>query len=83
MQLITRYMIGFTKNIVTLLLLITPLAAFSQPDRGDIRYGNKAYSKGDIEKAEEGYRRALEKDPESFFAKYNLGNALYKRGNPQ
>ena len=76
-------MIRLTKRYILVLLLIIPMTAKAQPDRGDVRSGNRAFSKGDIERAEEGYRRALEKDPESFFAKYNLGNALYKRGNSQ
>jgi len=55
----------------------------AQKERGEVRSGNKAYEKGDIERAELEYRRALEQSPESVFARYNLGNALYKRGNAQ
>jgi Ca-activated chloride channel homolog len=55
----------------------------AQKEKGEVRSGNKAYEKGDIERAELEYRRALEQSPESVFARYNLGNALYKRGNAQ
>ena len=39
---------------------------------------NRQYNKGNYEKSIERYERALEAAPESFEARYNLGNALYK-----
>ena len=65
------------------LLSLVPLISYAQPDRGEVRSGNRAYEKGEVEKAEIEYRRGLEQNPDSFFARYNLGNALYKKGNSQ
>jgi len=56
---------------------------FAQVDRKEVRSGNRAYKDGDVERAEIDYRRALTEDSTSVFARYNLGNALYKRQNPE
>ena len=53
----------------------------AQTDRKEIRSGNRAYNSNDIERAEIDYRRALAADSTSLFARYNLGNALYKKKN--
>ncbi len=69
-------------RIVLIMLFTFVFSVVSaQKERGEVRSGNKAYEKGDIERAELEYRRALEQSPGSVFASYNLGNALYKRGN--
>ncbi|MCD8072962.1 MAG: tetratricopeptide repeat protein, partial [Alistipes sp.] len=56
--------------------------AFAQkyPERGDIRKGNRSYAEGRYDVSEREYMRAVEKNPESFEARYNLGNALYRQG---
>jgi tetratricopeptide (TPR) repeat protein len=66
---------------LTILLSLLPLAlvAAKQPERKDIRLGNKEYKKQSYGEAELSYRRAMEKAPASANAKYNLGNALYKQ----
>jgi len=70
------------KNIKLLILLSflpAALLAAKQPERKDIRTGNKEYKKGSYSEAELSYRRAMEKAPASANAKFNLGNALYKQ----
>ncbi|MFA5850365.1 MAG: tetratricopeptide repeat protein [Bacteroidales bacterium] len=69
---------GFILTIIFAFLINT---AWSQVEKGEIRSGNSAYKKGNYQKAEIDYRRALEKNPNSIQAKYNLGNALYKLNN--
>ncbi|MCC8019085.1 MAG: tetratricopeptide repeat protein [Rikenellaceae bacterium] len=50
------------------------------PERRNIREGNRNYERARYEESETDYRRALEQNPESFEAGYNLGNSLYKQG---
>jgi Ca-activated chloride channel family protein len=66
------------KNLLIILLLITTLGLKAQYEKMEIRKGNKEYNKGAFGESELHYRKALEKDPESANANYNLGNALYK-----
>lgn len=63
--------------IALALLTISPLAA--QEENADIRRGNRAYDREDYPEAEVNYRRALQKNPNSFAATYNLGNALLRQ----
>lgn len=53
--------------------------AYAQQEAPDVRKGNKQYQKQDYTAAEVDYRRGLEKNPNSFEAHYNLGNALFKQ----
>lgn len=69
--------------IIIILIMITSVDGLAQPERGSVRSGNRAYKKGDTERAEVDYRRALEKNPESLFARYNLGNAVFKNGRAE
>ena len=46
----------------------------------EIGIGNRKYEEGDYAGAEVYYLRALQKDPESVIAAYNLGNAFLKQG---
>lgn len=68
-------------TIIVVLMLFSAGAAFGQkyPERRDIRSGNKLYEKGDYTEAEVAYRRALEKNPESYEGNFNLADALYKQ----
>ena len=66
----------------TIIFFVLAVASvYGQADRKYIRSGNRAYQKGEIENAEIDYRRALEKDSGSLYAKYNLGNLMHKKGN--
>jgi len=67
------------KILILLSLFSVSLYAAKQPERKDIRTGNKEYKKGSYNEAELSYRRAMEKSPTSANAKFNLGNALYKQ----
>lgn len=57
------------------------LAASAQPDRRDVRRGNRDFRKENYKEAEIGYRKALVKDTASFAANYNLANTLYRNGD--
>ena len=68
------------KNFIILsTLLFFTVAAQAQEERKIIRQGNKAYGEKKYTEAEEYYRKALEKKPQSLEANYNVGNVLYKQ----
>jgi Tfp pilus assembly protein PilF len=64
---------------IAAILLITT-SAYSQNGRKEIRMGNKLYDKVNYVDSEVKYKKALEKNPNSLDAKFNLGDALYKQG---
>ncbi len=66
---------------VVALLFMLSLPAVAQTDRSEVRAGNRAFKKGDFTEAQAEYKKALALDTASVFAKYNLGNALYKSEN--
>jgi Ca-activated chloride channel homolog len=49
-------------------------------DHKDLINGDTQYDKKEYKKAEEHYRKAVEKVPENNQASYNLGNAVYQQG---
>jgi len=53
---------------------------WAQQERKYIRKGNQAYEKNEFNKADIQYQKALEKNNNSFEAKFNIGDALYKQG---
>lgn len=67
-------------------LAVTPLVSgvdsFAQqhPERRHIRSGNRQYESGNYSEAEEKYRTAIQSNPLSFEAAFNLADALYKQG---
>ena len=67
-------------RLLYIVFLFAALGASAQdmPERSEVRRGNRQYNKGNYEKSIERYERALEAASESFEARYNLGNALYK-----
>lgn len=67
------------KALFILCTLMMALPLLAQEEYSDIRKGNKAFEKGNFSDAEVSYRRALQKNPNSFPALYNLGNALYRQ----
>ena len=69
------------KPLTLILLLLLPLSLFAarQPERKDMREGNRAYNSGDFREAWLSYRRAEEKAPESPNVQFNMGNALYRQ----
>ncbi len=68
------------RRIVYILILsIVSLSVYSQKESNDVRAGNKLYKEGKFTEAEIEYRKGLQKNPKSFEANYNLGNALFKQ----
>ncbi len=67
------------KNLLCILLTAFTVQAFSQSETTSLRKGNSKYKEGNYQQAEVEYRKALEKDPDSYKAEYNMGNALYKQ----
>jgi Ca-activated chloride channel homolog len=67
------------RNQILLIVLCIPLVSIAQVENPEIRKGNKEYDKNAFNEAELNYRKALEKNPASEKATYNLGDALYKQ----
>jgi Ca-activated chloride channel homolog len=68
------------KKLVFVLIFIGfPILINAQQERKFIRQGNKLYDQSKFTDAEESYRKALEKKPQSIEANYNVGNVLYKQ----
>jgi len=67
-----------------IILFLLPLSIFAQQDdaalkreaRKLVREGNELYNQAKFADAEVAYKKALQKDPNSETANYNLGNAL-------
>ncbi len=66
-------------GLIFSLLGFFPAVAWGQRERADIRQGNKAYYEGKYPEAEVGYKRAIEKNINSYEANFNLAGALYKQ----
>ena len=65
------------KLILTLSLFLFSFVAVSQSERKFIREGNTKFDENNYSDSEVSYRKALENQPESFPAKFNLGNSLF------
>ena len=63
-------------------LFIIPSFVMAQSDNSLLKKGNDAYNKKEYDVAAETYKMVTDKDPSNEKAQYNLGNALYKNGNP-
>jgi tetratricopeptide (TPR) repeat protein len=70
-------------NSIIILVLINLLVFISvvnaQSDKKAVRQGNREYKKGEYLDSEISYRSALDINPSSFKANFNLGDALYKQ----
>lgn len=62
-----------------LLMSIITISVWAQKENDDLRAGNKLYKASKFIEAEIAYRKGLLKNPKSFEANYNLGNALFKQ----
>ncbi|WP_245935010.1 tetratricopeptide repeat protein [Breznakibacter xylanolyticus] len=60
-------------------ILIVSTQAFAQQERKHIRKGTSEYTEQKFLESEIEYRKALDKNPESFEAQYNIGASLYKQ----
>ncbi len=66
---------------ILLSLLLLQSLAFGQIENRFIRRGNRDFNKKKYSQAEAQYRIALNKNPKSYPAEFNLGLALYKQNN--
>ena len=65
------------------MLFLTAISAAAQPDKRDVRRGNRDYKKENWKEAEIEYRKGIVKDSLSVAANYNLAADLYRQSNPQ
>ena len=65
--------------LVTIISLCTTSLLFAQHESPNVRRGNKQYNDSNYTEAEVNYRRALDKNDQSFEAHYNLGDALFRQ----
>ena len=66
---------------VIVLAVLSSTVMDAQVDRKEVRSGNRQFKKGNWQKSEIEYRKALVKDTSSFAAGYNLANSLYRQDN--
>jgi Ca-activated chloride channel family protein len=62
-------------------LFILPVCVSGQDENAAIREGNKLYHERQFEKAIPAYQKAVEQNPNSATARYNLAIARYRTGN--
>ena len=69
------------QNFKQILLMTIVLAAgsFAQSTRGLVNGGVELYNEQKFSDAEVNFKKGAEKNPESFEAKFNLGDAYYKQ----
>ena len=72
MRVIVKYF-----AIVVLLLVCGEASAQKMKERSCVRNGNDYFNKKEFRKSIECYEEALQHDPNSFEAKFDLGSALY------
>lgn len=72
-------------SLVLFLLVVfsSPASIFAEKVEDYVKKGNALYKNSKYKDAEIQYRKALEIDPNSNIAKFNLGTAYYKQGNFQ
>ncbi len=66
-----------------LLCVLFSYSSIAQTEKKYVRDGNKQYKNGKFNDAEINYRKAIEKNKDSFEGAFNLGDALYKQGKYQ
>src|SRR5690554_2309540 len=73
-----RYLMKYF--LIILMMALIPLSASAQKDvRKNIRKGNKVYSEQKFSEANSFYENAVNENPSSKEANFNLGNTLYKQ----
>jgi tetratricopeptide (TPR) repeat protein len=65
--------------ILTGVMILLPALLHGQAERKYIRQGNKQYKEEVFDESEILYRKALEKEEQSYSGEFNLGDALYKQ----
>jgi Ca-activated chloride channel family protein len=66
-------------RVLFLVLILPATLTYSQTVRSHVARGNEAYEKSRYPDAEAEYKKALERDPTSREAQFNLGNSYYKQ----
>lgn len=74
---------GFTYILICILMSAAVSEAAAQPDKRDVRRGNRDYKKENYKEAEIEYRKGVLKDSLSVAANYNLAADLYRQNNSQ
>jgi len=64
---------------ILLLFAVGSQESFSQSLRGLVNDGVENYNEGNFSDAEVNFKKGIEKSPESFEAKFNLGDAFFKQ----
>lgn len=64
--------------IIVMLFVCGEVSAQQMRERGLVRKGNREFRRGKFEKSVDSYKEALQYDPNSFEAKYDLASALYR-----
>lgn len=68
------------KKLVVLLMIYLPAwSVYSQQENADIRRGNEYFLDSNFVDAEVSYKKAYEKNQDSYKAAFNIGTALYKQ----
>jgi len=67
------------RTFLLIAILINTLQIFSQKENKHIRAGNEDYFAKNYGNSEVSYQKALQNNPESYEAKFNLGDAFYKQ----
>ena len=67
------------RGLIFLSLLFTMFPVQAQQENADVRTGNRLYDDAQYVEAEIAFRRALDINPQSFEASFNLGNALVRQ----
>ncbi len=65
--------------IISGLIFMLPVLVHGQAERKYVRQGNKQYKEEVFDKSEILYRKALEKEQQSYSGEFNLGDAMYKQ----
>jgi tetratricopeptide (TPR) repeat protein len=68
-------------RLIPVLLLLLGFDAQAQSENQNIRRGNKDFENQKFQDAELDYRKALEKNENSFRGNFNLGNSVYRQEN--
>jgi Ca-activated chloride channel family protein len=71
------------ETVALMAMLILPSLLFAQNSNTLIQNGNYAYNKKEYDVAVDNYKKAADKEPANEKAQYNLGNALYKKGDAE
>ncbi len=66
-------------GLLSIFLLSSPVVSSAQTVHSHVSNGNVAYDKGRYPDAEAEYKKAVQKDPSSREAQFDLGNAYYKQ----